>query len=143
MEMQTAIVQSALDTAQLFKDNMALARNLPQASRIVVDPPREPGPIRVQLESNQPLATATANAPASPIVQAATTAGASSLAKTAAIVGLSLLGGGGIAALGTGLGAYMNRPAQPAVPVVNVQGDASLLQHLEEQGYHLPAKGSK
>jgi hypothetical protein len=42
MNVQTAVVQNALDVCQLFKDNMALHRALPQPNRLNVDVQPEP-----------------------------------------------------------------------------------------------------
>lgn len=141
-DMKTAVMQHALNMGDLFAQNAALVHGLPDK------PPRPTlkvtpdGPLTLRLETNQPLATATATAhpaevaPTSSPATAPVANSASGWLKNAAMIAALTATGGG---LGTAAGYFM-RPA--GGPTINVQqSDQGLLQYLQEQGYHLPAKG--
>lgn len=128
---QVAAVQHALDVAQLYKDNCALARGIPQALprlHIGEDPKpvppapvaqtavQQPQPIVAQLVDSQPKRTDW-------IVPTVLTAA-------------SLLGGAGLGGIAT----YLLSPRSESTTVIQQPQDESLLQYLEDRGLHLPTE---
>lgn len=138
MELQQAIVQTALNTCQLFQDNVALKHGLPKQGPIAVDPPGPPEPIVVRVDS-----PAAAPSPALAPVAAVAPAAGSLLKKILPIVAATAIGGTGLGWLGAaGVSQFFeNRQAAPTTIIQG--GESGLLEHLQEKGYHLPPKGSK
>lgn len=146
----TALIQHALDLGYEFRQNMALKHGLPEPSRTIL-PPSEPPPpaqpVVVRLETTQPLATATATAQPQPVTQTpmpsapvaentgelAAAPAPINWAKRAALLAALAAGSGGA-------GYALSQFAQgDSGPTVNVQAaDQSLLNWLQERGYHLP-----
>lgn len=141
-DQRTALLQHALNMGDLFAQNAALMRGLPDKPprpTLRVGPDLPLPPLTLRLETNQPLATANATAnPATvaPLPPPAQAAPASGWLKNAAMVAALAAGTGGLG----GLAGYLMQPSSTG-QTINVQSDQGLLQYLQEQGYHLPAKG--
>jgi hypothetical protein len=125
------LVQHALDVAGLYKQNAALHRGLPdRPPRLVVDDSATSPPAPVTI----PFVGQPATIPVAPPTQPSM---ASQLARIGLIVAATL-GGGGLG--GAALNYWLRPPGQtpPVQPVDPPAATGSLLQYLEDQGYHLP-----
>jgi len=154
---RASLIQHALDLGHMFRQNMAIKHGLPEPSSTMfpVGVSEPPQPLTLRVETNQPLATATATAAgnpagmpaaqaqAAPVATAAdpaatptVPAGTSDWVKRAAIAA-AVIGTGG---LGAGATYLLTRPSSGNTgPTINVQAaDQSLLTWLQERGYHLP-----
>lgn len=129
LPIKTAVMQHALDVAQLVKDNSVLKLGLPQKyPRLVIgdDVAAEPAStphvssssVAVDVTATQPTTVA---APVQPL---------SGWKKWAGIAALAATGLAGAAVAG-----YLWKPKSTTVIE---QGKESLLQSLEDRGYHLP-----
>lgn len=115
-----AAIQHTLDVAQIFKENSVIKQGLPE----------KPARIVVGEEALQKETAAAASTPAAP-----PTANHWPWATTAAVAAGSALLGSGLPSLLASLWPA-NSPAVPAVKPATA--DVSLLQDLQERGYHLP-----
>lgn len=148
-EAKRAVIQSALDSAYVFKQNAVLRNALPECPPrqvIPAEPPPDPGPVILRLDTGgTPLATASATAhPSQPSPNGTAQAPAADKwgwLKPALIGAAATLGG--VGGLG-GIYSWLNSsPAPPPSPVViEQQGEQGLLQWLQEQGQHLPPAGA-
>lgn len=139
-----AVLNEALDLSYAFRQNAALKHGLPDCkqNRIANLPP-EPAPQvnitnqipapEVKVENKIEAASA---APSNPSpgqsTVAADTSRVKSLARTAAPWLIGMAAGSGLPAAGW----WLTKDNAP--PPIVQQDDGSLLQHLEDQGFHLP-----
>ena len=141
-DVKTALMQHALNVGHAFLQNAMWHRQLPDMPprpTLKMTPDAPISPLTLRLETNQPLATANATAnPATvaPLPPPAQTAPANGWLKKAAAIAALAAGTGGLG----GLAGYLMQPSSTG-QTINVQSDQGLLQYLQEQGYHLPAKG--
>jgi hypothetical protein len=153
--MSTAIKEAATNTvlriANLFEQRAALVHGMPRCGgpeRVKIEPEPEPKPPTVNIDNHIPVpevkienilpaAPAVSNSP-SPGATATVETGKPSLVRTAVPWLLGALGGSGVAA--SALWAWFGKDA-PVVPppvVAEQEKDGSLLQYLEDSGFHLP-----
>lgn len=132
---QVAAVQHALDVAQLYKDNCALARGIPQAlPRLHVGEDPKPQPAMAIATTVQPLQPHAAQPVVAQLVDSQPKQ-TDWIVPTVLTVA-SLLGGAGFGGVAT----YLLSPRSESTTVIQQPQDASLLQYLEDQGLHLPAE---
>lgn len=144
---QEAAANTVFRIANLFEQNCALKHGLPKVggpdriSDVKPEPPPEPQvsqDLAALLISKLPAATAANNSPSPSGAVAAADAGHSLLRRAAPfLIGGALASAG---PMGWILNSYLNQPeiTQPAETGVK---DGSLLQYLEDGGYHLPGGG--
>lgn len=126
---QVAAVQHALDVAQLYKDNCALSRGIPQAlprlriAEETLPPATAQQPIVPQIVTPPPAVQ--------PVDQPVKRG---DWILPTALTAASLLGGAGVGGLAT----YLLSPRSDSTTVIQQPQDGSLLQYLEDKGLHLP-----
>lgn len=130
-EVQTALINEVLEQAHMFRENATLKHGLTgckPAQRVgTIEQPKQEPPV-VNITNNIPAAPA-ATPSSSPGTDAAVSTGRS-LARTVAPYILTAVGGAGLAA-----GANYLLRDNPT-PVIQPD-DGSLLQYLQDQGFHL------
>ncbi len=119
--LQTEIANEALALSHQFRENLALKHGLPKPN----------GPQRVSLDQPYTAAPAASGSPSPGATVPATAKVDKSLVSRVAPWLLT-------AAIGGPLGALAYSALTKDTPVVEQPKDGSLLQYLEDQGFHLP-----
>lgn len=124
MEVAQAVLQSALDTDRLYKENMALQHGLERPHRIDLATP----PVMPSIPTPRPASDAAA--------------GEGGLRLAPYLISAAIaLGSGGLGSALTAWLASRSPPATTAAPPAAVEspiGTDSLLSDLQERGFHLP-----